>query len=112
MGLIELPLIIAGWILTAGIAGIGGSFVIQGKNTERVDKVRDSADQKIESLIQENKLQTSTLLRHVQNVEAMINNMRAELPEKYTLKSDHLRLEEKVDGLAIQFYAHRDKDSQ
>lgn len=112
MGLIELPLIVAGWLLTAGIAGVGGSFVIQGKNNEKVEKVRDSADKKIEALIQENKLQTSTLLRHVQNVETMINNMRAELPEKYTLKSDHLRLEEKVESLALQFYAHRDRDAQ
>jgi uncharacterized protein YlxW (UPF0749 family) len=111
MGILELPLIVAGWILTAGLAGVGGSFIIQGRNNERVDKVRDSADKKIESLIVENKNQTSTLLRHVQNVETMINNMRAELPEKYTLKSDHLRLEEKVENLALQFYAHRDKET-
>ena len=110
MGILELPLIIAGWVLTAGLAGVGGTFFIQGKNEDRVERVRKASETKIEALISESKAQNSTVLRHVQNVEAMINNMRAELPEKYTLKVDFLRLEEKLESLALQFYAHKNDD--
>ena len=102
MGALELPLIVAGWILTAGLAGVGGTFIIQGKNEARVEKVRESSDKKIEDLISEYKVQSGTVLRHVQNVEAMINNMRADLPVTYTLKTDFIRLEEKVEKLAFQ----------
>lgn len=112
MGGLEIPLAIAGWLLTAGLAGVGGTFFIQGRNDQRVEKVRESSDKKIEDLISEYKIQSGTVLRHVQNVESMINNMRAELPEKYTLKTDFIRLEEKVEKLAIQFFQHRESDSR
>lgn len=112
MGGLEIPLAIAGWLLTAGLAGVGGTFFIQGRNDQRVEKVRENSDKKIEDLISEYKVQSGTVLRHVQNVESMINNMRAELPEKYTLKTDFIRLEEKVEKLAIQFFQHRESDSR
>lgn len=112
MGGLEIPLAIAGWILTAGLAGVGGTFIIQNKNELRVEKVRENSDKKIEDLIAEYKVQSGTVLRHVQNVESMINNMRAELPEKYTLKSDFIRLEEKVEKIAIQFFQHRELDAR
>lgn len=112
MGGLEIPLAIAGWLLTAGLAGVGGTFFIQGRNDQRVERVRENSDKKIEDLISEYKVQSGTVLRHVQNVESMINNMRAELPEKYTLKTDFIRLEEKVEKLAIQFFQHRESDSR
>jgi hypothetical protein len=112
MGGLEIPLAIAGWLLTAGLAGVGGTFFIQNKNEQRVEKVKESSDRKIEDLIAEYKIQSGTVLRHVQNVETMINNMRAELPEKYTLKSDHLRLEEKVEKLALQVFQQREVDNR
>ena len=37
-----------------------------------------------------------TLLTHRTKVETIINDMRAEMPLRYTLKEDHLRLQEKV----------------
>jgi hypothetical protein len=123
MGMIEIPLAIAGWILTAAIAGVGGTFAIQGKNSKRVDDLRTAADTKIEKLIKENDerintlisantLQNENVLNHIKNVERSLNDMRAELPEKYTLKSDHLRLVDKVEELSMQFYKHREKEGE
>jgi hypothetical protein len=119
MGLIELPLIIAGWLLSAAIAGVGGAFALQGRNNKRIETIRDLSDQKIEriietndhkieTLIAANSVQNENVLGHIKNVERSLNDMRAELPEKYTLKSDHLRLVDKVEDLAIQFYRHRE----
>lgn len=121
MGLIELPLIIAGWILSAAVAGVGGAFALQGRNNKRIDSIRDISDvkiekiienndQKIETLIAANSLQNENVLAHIKNVEKALNDMRAELPEKYTLKSDHLRLVDKVEDLAIQLYRHKEID--
>ena len=123
MGMLEIPLIVAGWILTAAIAGVGGTFAIQGRNSKRVDDLRTNADTKIEKLIVENdkrintlisanSLQNKNVLNHIKNVERSLNDMRAELPEKYTLKSDHLRLVDKVEDLSIQFYRHREKEGE
>jgi hypothetical protein len=119
MGLFEIPLIICGWIFTAGLAGVGGTFVIQGKNEKRVQYLRNNADQKIERLIEENDkrinaliaantVQNENVLSHIKNVEKALNDMRAELPEKYTLKTDHNRLVDKVEELSMQFYRHRE----
>ena len=123
MGLIEVPLIVAGWILTAGLAGVGGTFIIQGRNDKRVDSLKLSSDSKIEKLIDENdkrinviiaanSLQNENVLGHIKNVEKSLNDMRAELPEKYTLKSDHLRLMDKIEDLSKQFYKHMESDSE
>lgn len=122
MGLVELPLIIAGWLLSAAIAGVGGAFALQGRNNKRIETIRDMSDRKIEKiiatndhkievLIAANSVQNENVLAHIQNVEKSLNDMRAELPEKYTLKSDHLRLVDKVEDLAIQFYRHRELDA-
>ena len=37
-----------------------------------------------------------TVLDHMSKVEKVLNDMRAEMPLRYTLKEDHLRLQEKV----------------
>lgn len=119
MGLLELPLIIAGWILTAGLAGVGGAFVIQGKNNTRLEKFREFSESKIEKVIEQNdvrieglitlnKSEQRAVLEHLRNMENCLNDMRAELPEKYTLKSDHLRLADKVGDLTLELYRHRE----
>lgn len=80
MGLVELPLIIAGWILSAAIAGVGGAFALQGRNNKRVETIRDMSDKKIEKLIETNdhkievliaanSVQNENVLAHIQNVE-------------------------------------------
>lgn len=122
MGFVELPLIIAGWLLSAAIAGVGGAFTLQGRNNKRIETIRDLSDQKIEKIIETNDhkielliaantVQNENVLGHIKNVEKSLNDMRAELPEKYTLKSDHLRLVDKVEDLAIQFYRHRELET-
>ena len=37
-----------------------------------------------------------TVLAHMAKVERVLNDMRAEMPIRYTLREDHLRLQEKV----------------
>jgi hypothetical protein len=119
MGAFELPLIVAGWLLSAGIAGVGGVFVIQGKNNARLEKFREFSEAKIEKVIKDNdvrieaiisanKAEQSLVLEHLRNMEKCLNDMRAELPEKYTLKSDHLRLADKVEDLTVELYRHRE----
>jgi hypothetical protein len=121
MGALELPLIVAGWLLTASVAGVGGAFALQGRNARMIDSIRESSDQKIariiqnndlriESLIKANSIQNENVLAHIKNVEKALNDMRAELPEKYTLKTDHLRLVDKVEELTIQLYRHKEMD--
>lgn len=118
---LELPLVVAGWVLTAAIAGVGGAFTLQGRNNKKIDDIRESSnskiekiieknDIKIEGLIQANTIQNENVLAHIKNVEKSLNDMRAELPEKYTLKSDHLRLVDKVEDLALQLYRHRETE--
>lgn len=118
---LELPLVVAGWVLTAAIAGVGGAFTLQGRNNKRIDDIKESSnskiekiieknDVKIEGLIHANSIQNENVLAHIKNVEKSLNDMRAELPEKYTLKSDHLRLVDKVEDLALQLYRHRETE--
>jgi hypothetical protein len=45
-----------------------------------------------------------TLLAHMTKVERVLNDMRAELPLQYTLKDDHLRLQEKVFRIENHVY--------
>lgn len=119
MGVLELPLIIAGWFLTAGLAGVGGAFAIQGKNNTRLEKYKMFTDQRIERVIRDNeerinffidnnKKEHKSVLEHLQNMEKFLYDIRAELPEKYTLKSDHLRLSDKVEELTIELFRHRE----
>jgi hypothetical protein len=40
-----------------------------------------------------------TVISHMQKVEKVLNDMRAELPLQYTLREDHFRLSERVDRI-------------
>ena len=39
------------------------------------------------------------IINHMEKVESILNEMRADMPLMYTLKEDHLRLANKVDKL-------------
>ena len=104
----EVILGIAGLLLTAACGGIGGAFWLQGKGSERIEQVRKSADERVDRIFAENKAQMDLVLSHVQRVENVISDMRAELPTKYTLREDHLRLAEKLESLRIEFYRSKD----
>ena len=41
----------------------------------------------------------AAIITHMERMEVMLNDMRADLPEKYTLKSEHIRLSDKVDRI-------------
>lgn len=100
----EIVLGIAGLFLTAACTGVGGAFWIQNKGNERMEAVREAADARVDKIFAENKTQMELVLTHVQKVEDIINDMRAELPTKYVLREDHLRLVEKVETLRLDFY--------
>lgn len=40
-----------------------------------------------------------TIIRHMEKVELVLDNLRTDLPLKYTLREDHLRLSEKVEDI-------------
>lgn len=100
----EIIVGIAGVLLTAACGGVGGAFWLQNKGAERIEQVRKSADERVDRIFAENKSQMDQVLSHVQRVENVINDMRAELPTKYVLREDYLRLEEKVEGIRLSFY--------
>lgn len=101
---VEIIVGIAGLLLTAACGGIGGAFWLQSKGTERVEQVRKAADDRVDKIFSENKSQMDLVLSHVKRVEDVINDMRAELPAKYVLREDHLRLSEKVEDLRLDLY--------
>ncbi len=51
-----------------------------------------------------------TVIAHMAKVEKMLNDMRAELPIKYTLREDHIRLSDKVERIEndILLYKHKE----
>jgi hypothetical protein len=40
-----------------------------------------------------------TIIRHMEKMERVLDNLRTDLPIKYTLREDHLRLSEKVEDI-------------
>jgi len=52
-----------------------------------------------------------TVIAHMSKVERMINDMRADLPLKYTLREDHYRLSEKVERIESDFIIWKHKDT-
>jgi hypothetical protein len=53
-----------------------------------------------------------TVIAHMTKVERMINDMRADLPLKYTLREDHYRLTEKVERIESDLIIWKHKDTQ
>lgn len=108
----EIIVGIAGLLLTAACGGIGGAFWLQGKGSERIEQVRKAADARVDKIFAESKERMDLVLAHVQRVEDVINDLRAELPTKYVLREDHLRLAEKVESLRMDFYRSRTNDKE
>jgi hypothetical protein len=57
-------------------------------------------------------LRFDTVIAHMSKVERMINDMRADLPLKYTLREDHYRLSEKVERIESDFIIWKHKETQ
>lgn len=108
----EIIIGIAGLLLTAACGGIGGAFWLQGKGSERIEQVRKAADARVDKIFAESRERMDLVLAHVQRVEDVINDLRAELPTKYVLREDHLRLAEKVESLRMDFYRSRTNDKE
>jgi hypothetical protein len=56
-------------------------------------------------------LRFDTVIAHMSKVERMINDMRADLPLKYTLREDHYRLSEKVERIESDFIIWKHKET-
>jgi len=54
----------------------------------------------------------STIIRHMEKMELVLDNLRTDLPLKYTLREDHLRLSEKVDGIQTELVMWKHKETQ
>lgn len=89
-------------ILTSSITG--GAMWFQNESQKKVDAVRREADQRVDGILNNNKSQVELVLSHVQSMERVLGEMRADLPKTYTLKEDHLRLSDKVEKLTIDFW--------
>jgi len=53
----------------------------------------------------------STIIRHMEKMELVLDNMRADLPMKYTLREDHIRLSEKVDTIQTEMVVWKHKET-
>jgi len=52
-----------------------------------------------------------TIIRHMEKMELVLDNMRADLPVKYTLREDHIRLSEKVDHIQTEMVIWKHKET-
>ena len=77
---------------------------LQTESQKKIDSVREAADNRIDGILNSNKSQVELVLSHVQSMEKVLGEMRADLPKTYTLKEDHLRLSDKVEKLTIDFW--------
>jgi hypothetical protein len=80
----ELLGLIAGIIIPC----IGGIGWLQERSNKRTDAILDKSNERI-----------TVVLEHIQRVEAVVNDLRADFPLRYTLREDFLRLAEKVDQI-------------
>lgn len=51
-----------------------------------------------------------TIISHMERMETVLDDLRAELPLKYTLREDHIRLTEKVEGLQREMFVKTVKE--
>lgn len=103
----EVVIGIAGLFLTAACSGIGGAFWLQSRGADKIEQVRAAADTRVDKILAESKERMDLVLSHVQRVEAVVNDIRAELPAKYVLREDHFRLAEKVENLRLEVFRGR-----
>jgi hypothetical protein len=86
MGIESLLGIIAGIIIPT----IGGISWLNERSNRRIDQMLEKNDKRVE-----------IVLTHVQKVENTLNDLRSDLPLRYTLREDHLRLSDRVSQLEL-----------
>ena len=84
MGIESLLGVIAGIIIPT----IGGISWLNERSNRRIDQMLEKNDRRVE-----------IVLTHVQKVENTLNDLRSDLPLRYTLREDHLRLSDRVSQL-------------
>lgn len=52
-----------------------------------------------------------TLINHMEKMEKVVEQVRLELPLKYTLREDHLRLSDKVEDIQKDIVLWRHKET-
>ena len=90
---------ILGIIASLVIPSVGGLAWINDRGNRRIDKMLEKNDQHIESI-----------LNHMQKVEQTLADMRSEIPLRYTLREDHIRLCERVNRLELACQRHFPED--
>jgi len=53
-----------------------------------------------------------TIIRHMEKMELVLDNLRTDLPIKYTLREDHIRLSEKVEDIQKDLLHRRITDHE
>jgi hypothetical protein len=86
MGIESLLGIIAGIIIPT----IGGISWLNERSNRRIDQMLEKNDKRSE-----------VVLTHIQKVESTLNDLRSDLPLRYTLREDHLRLSDRVAQLEL-----------
>ena len=86
MGIESLLGIIAGIIIPT----IGGISWLNERSNRRIDQMLEKNDKRVE-----------IVLTHIRKVENTLNDLRSDLPLRYTLREDHLRLSDRVFQLEL-----------
>jgi len=86
MGIESLLGIIAGIIIPT----IGGISWLNERSNRRIDHMLEKNDKRVE-----------IVLTHIQKVESTLNDLRSDLPLRYTLREDYLRLSDRVANLEL-----------
>ncbi len=73
--------------------------------------LQDRSNKRIDTILEQSNKRVDLVLLHVQKVEAALTDMRADMPVKYTLRDDHIRLAERVGELEHDLrYQYRDRE--
>ena len=91
MGIESLLGIVAGIIIPT----IGGISWLNERSNRRIDQMLEKNDKRVE-----------VVLTHIQKVESTLNDLRSDLPLRYTLREDHIRLADRVAQLELSCQRH------
>lgn len=91
MGIEAILGVIAGVIIPT----VGGIAWLNERSGRRIDQMFEKNDKRVE-----------IVLTHIQKVENSLNDLRSELPLKYTLREDYIRLEDRLNRLEIACQRH------
>jgi hypothetical protein len=61
----------------------------------------ERSNRRIDQMLEKNDKRTEVVLTHIQKVESTLNDLRSDLPLRYTLREDHLRLSDRVAQLEL-----------